>query len=292
MDRTEKIGLGIAIVGHVAVLGALSLGFFGKTPPPPPPPPGIDVSLVDKVGLEATAPQSVTPPAQSKAPELGTPEDAPAAPAAESEPDPAPPKPQPKAAPPPKPAPAPPQPKKPVAPTPDKAKVPPKREATTAARPATAQAQATGAGTKSGRQPRGAGLSADVVAGLSDKPSTSKSQVPKAATMSAQAQMDISSKIAQQVQPCANQQVKPGPGAERIRVVIHLKLRRDGSLIGNPEVVGYDGTDDDNSRYLDRVKDNAIATFKHCSPLRDLPQELYDVPRGWSDFKMRYKLPG
>jgi outer membrane biosynthesis protein TonB len=291
MDRTEKAGLGIAIVGHVVVFGALSLGFFTRTTPPPPPPPAIDVSLVDKVGLRATAPQAVTPPAQSKAPELGAPEDAPAAPAAESEPDPTPPKPQPKAAPPPKPAPAPPQPKKPVAPTPDKAKEPPKREATTAAKPAKAQAQAAGTGTKPGKRPTGANLG-DVMKGIGTQPTRSTAQVPQAATMSAQAQMDISSKIAQQVQPCANQQIKPGPGAERIRVVIHLKLRRDGSLIGNPEVVGYDGTDDDNSRYLDRVKDNAIATFKHCSPLRDLPQELYDVPRGWSDFKMRYKLPG
>ncbi|MEG3145650.1 hypothetical protein U1839_13390 [Sphingomonas sp. RT2P30] len=103
---------------------------------------------------------------------------------------------------------------------------------------------------------------------------------------------DMARRIVQQVQPCADRQVKPGPGAERIRVIIHLKLRRDGSLIGDPEVLGYDGVDDDNRRYLDRVKANVIATFKRCSPLRDLPQALYDVPRGWSDFKMRYKLPG
>ncbi|MFA5966694.1 MAG: cell envelope biogenesis protein TolA [Sphingomonas sp.] len=291
MDRTEKVGLGVAIVGHVVVFGALSLGFFTGTTPPPPPPPSIDVSLVDKVGLQATAPQAVTPPAQSEAPELGAPEDAPAAPAAESEPDPAPPKPQPKAAPPPKPAPAPPQPKKPVARTPDKAKEPPKREATTAARPAKAEAQAAGSGTRPGKRPSGADLG-DIMKGIGTRPTRSTAQVPQAATMSAQAAMDISSKIQQQVQPCANRQVKPGPGAERIRVIIRLKLRRDGSLIGNPEVVGYDGDDDDNRRYLDRVKDNAIATFKGCAPLRDLPQELYDVPRGWSDFKMRYKLPG
>jgi len=291
MDRAEKAGLGIAVVGHVLLFGALSLGLFSHKQSEPPPR-SIEVSLVDKVGLEATAPQSLTPPAQSKAPELGNPEDAPAKPAEESEPEPTPPAPQPKAAPPPKPAPAPPKPpEKPAVKKPDAAKAPPTREATTAAKPTRAEAQATGAGTRQGKTPRGGALG-DIMRGIGAQPSKSTSQAPQAATMSAQAAMDIASKIQQQVQPCANQQVKPGPGAERIRVVIHLRLRRDGTLIGNPEVVGYDGTDDDNSRYLDRVKDNAIATFKHCSPLRDLPQELYDVPRGWSDFKMRYKLPG
>ena len=137
------------------------------------------------------------------------------------------------------------------------------------------------AGASRGRMPRGADLSA-VLAGH---------MVP-AATTSFQTAMDIGSKIVQQVQPCANRQLKPGPGAERIRVVLHLKLNRDGSLIGEPEVVSYDGVDDGNRRYLDHVKNNAIAIFKGCAPIRGLPPELYDVPRGWSDFKIRYKLPG
>ncbi|MEO5865819.1 MAG: cell envelope biogenesis protein TolA [Sphingomonas sp.] len=279
MDRADKAGLSVAAAAHVLLFGALSLGWLMRPAPLPPPPPAIDVSLVDKVGLEATAPQAVTPPAQSKAPELGPPEPAPATPPKAVEPDPAPPMPQPKAAPPPKPSPAPPQPKKPVAAKPDAAKAPPKREASAPA------------AKDSGKHARGSSLG-DIMKGIGAQPTKSVSQTPQAATMSAQAQMDIASKILQQVQPCANRQAQPGPGAERIRVIIHLKLRRDGSLIGNPEVIGYDGTDDENSRYLDRVKDNAIATFKGCSPLRDLPQELYDVPRGWSDFKMRYRWTG
>ncbi len=291
MDRTEKIGLGIAIVGHVAVLGALSLGFLSKTTPPPPPPPAIDVSLVDKVGLEATAPQAVTPPAQSKAPEIGAPEDAPAAPAAESEPDPAPPKPQPKAAPPPKPAPAPPQPKKPVAPAPDKAREPPRREATTAARPVKAQAQATGAGTKPGKRPRGAGLSADVVAGLTDKPSPSKSQVPKAAKIDAAALASIIQAIARQIQPCADRQVIPGPGANQISIKLNLQLNRDGTLAAQPKMVGSpSGVTEGNGRYVQRVHDLGIAAFKGCSPLH-LPAEYYDTPNGgWNNINFTWQL--
>jgi biopolymer transport protein ExbD len=128
--------------------------------------------------------------------------------------------------------------------------------------------------------------------GVSDRPSTSRSVTPQAPTMNAQAMADIGSAIKRQVQPCADRQVKPGPGAERIVVTIRLRLNRDGSLASNPVITGHSGVDDENSRYRDRVDDNAIATFKGCSPLRGLPQELYDVEHGWSVFTMRYNLKG
>ena len=40
-----------------------------------------------------------------------------------------------------------------------------------------------------------------------------------------------------------------------------------------------------------RAADIAIAAFSECSPLRGLPQDLYDVPRGWSNFTLNYRLP-
>jgi hypothetical protein len=186
-----------------------------------------------------------------------------------------------------------PEPKKPVAPTPDKSKKPPTREAAPASRAAASAARATGTDAASARErPRGSRLGNDFLKGLSDKPSTSKSVVPQAAVMSQQAAADIGSAIRRQVQPCADRQVKPGPGADRIIVTIRLRMDRDGSLIGNPQVIGHSGIDAENGRYQDRVDDNAIATFKGCSPLRGLPAELYDVPNGWSVFSLRYKLPG
>ena len=40
------------------------------------------------------------------------------------------------------------------------------------------------------------------------------------------------------------------------------------------------------------IDDLAIAAFTGCSPLRDLPDELYQTPKGgWSNFNMNYKLP-
>ena len=357
MDRSEKIGLGVAVVGHVVLFGLLSLGFLSAPEPPKIQQQPIDVSLVPDVALEATAPQSAETPAQSIAPDEGAPEDAapPAPQEAEPEPkpDPVPPAPQPKPAPPkpapkpqpapepapkpqPKPKPAPPKPaakpapvaKPVVKPQPKPEKAPPTKSAPAKAAPAkaapskaTAKPSAAPAKTSSttGKtssassakpakpsstkgsgstaeaktsRPRGSRLGDNFLKGLSADPSPSKSEAPKAAKLGAQAAANIGSAILRQVQPCANRQVTPGPGAERIRVTINLKLNRDGTLKSRPTISGHAGVDDDNRRYVDRVDDLAIATFVGCSPLRGLPDDLYDVQNGWSNFSLRYKLPG
>ncbi|MBN8806742.1 MAG: cell envelope biogenesis protein TolA [Sphingomonas sp.] len=299
---------GAAALLHVGLLVGLSAVLLSpKTPPPPPAP--MDVTIADDVGLQATAPQSVTPPAQSRAPDLGAPEDA-APPAPSVEPEPVPAKPQPV-----EPAPAPvprraevpkpqpvarvaPEPAKPAKSQPVKRVVAPPQPAKPQARPAPSGALAgivgRGTGVTQGAKaarPRGSSLGS-VMSGLGAAPSQSRSITPQAATMSQRAAMDIGQKIKQQVQPCANQQVNPGPGAEKIRVTIRLRINRDGTLASRPTIEGHDGVDDDNRRYLRQVDDRAIATFMGCQPLRGLPPELYDVPNGWSSFSLRYKLPG
>jgi outer membrane biosynthesis protein TonB len=292
MQRSEMVGLGVAALGHAALFALLTLSFCAPPKVEPPRNKPIDVSLVDDVGLVATAPQSTEAPAQSEAPDKGPPEDAAAAPKQEAEPDPTPPAPQPKAAPPPKPAPvAKPQPTKPAPPTPDKASTQAKRSATQASNTGSAKGPGSDANARKQRQ-TGSLLGDNFLKGVSDKPSNSRSVTPQAPTMNAKAMADIGSAIKRQVQPCADRQVKPGPGAERIVVTIRLRLNRDGSLASNPVITGHSGVDDENSRYQDRVDDNAIATFKGCSPLRGLPQELYDVEHGWSVFTMRYNLKG
>jgi hypothetical protein len=111
------------------------------------------------------------------------------------------------------------------------------------------------------------------------------------AVMSTAAAASIAQAIQRQIQPCANRQVYPGTGAERIVTPITLRLNRDGSLAGRPRVGRQRGLDDENSRYAQRVADLAVNAFVSCAPLRGLPQELYDVPRGWSNFTMNYRLP-
>lgn len=129
MDRAEKIGLGVATAGHVLLFGLLSAGLFASPDPLKLNPTPMEVSMVDEVALQSTAPRlSADPPPPSVAPEKGPTEDAAPAPAAQPEPAPAPePEPEPVPVPPapkPKPAPAKETPKPAPKPAPAKKDVP------------------------------------------------------------------------------------------------------------------------------------------------------------------------
>lgn len=284
----------LAALLHVALFGLLSLAWRAPEKPPVESRP-VEVSLVDEVALDQRAPRSVEPPAPSQAPEQAPPEDAaPPAPAEQTVAESVPPKPKAEAAPPPKPAPkAVPAPPKPVAAKPDRSKIS-TVTAAPAAKKAVVAAKTAGTGA-AGRGAKAAGslLDDDFRKGLTQSLSKSRAVVPPAAAMDGKAAADIGSAIRRQVQPCADRQVNPGPGASRIVVTIRLMLNRDGSLAGRPTIDGDDaGVDDENGRYVDAVHRNAIASFTGCAPLKGLPPELYDVPRGWKVFKLRYKLPG
>ena len=309
MDRSEKVGLGIAVVGHIVLFGLLSVGFLATPNPAQLKQQPIEVSLVKDVGLEATAPQAVTPPAQSVAPDQGAPEDAapPAAAVTDPAPDPAPvppapaPRPQPakpvpatKPAPAPKPAPVRAKPK-PATPAPEKAspKSAPAKPAA-AARPTRAAASsARGTGGKpdsTAAKPRGSRLGPNFLEGLTDKPSTSRSTAPVAAKIDARALASIQQAIARQIQPCADRQVNPGPGANEIVTVLNLRLNEDGTLAATPKMVRQSGVSGDNERYRQRVVDLGIAAFKGCSPLK-LPAEYYSTPAGgWNNINYNWQL--
>jgi hypothetical protein len=328
MDRGEATGFGVALAGHVALLAVLSLGLATAHQPPIKSDP-MEVSVVDEVALTSAVPQPA-PPAPTIAPDLGPPEEP--APAPVIEPAPAPPvpvppappqprpipTPQPRLAPAPKPEPVKPAPPKPAPPKPAPPKpalakpAPPKpapakpapvkpapakavaKAAPAPAKPAPAKAAPAKVASGNGKaaQPRGSMLGKDFLKGLGSDPAPAKAQQPTGAVMSAVAMSGIVAAIKRQIQPCADRQVNPGPGASRIQVKINLKLNRDGSLAGRPQVVSTSGIDDENGRYEKRVGDLAIAAFTGCAPLRDLPDELYQTPKGgWSNFNMNYKLP-
>jgi outer membrane biosynthesis protein TonB len=277
MDKAEARGLGVATFGHLALLAALTFGFSQATQPPMLSQP-MEVSFVEDIGLQNAAPDPATePPAQSVAPDIGPPEDAAPAPAPSVT---APPEPEPVPTPAVKPAPAKAEPKKqPAKPAPKAApaKEQPKKQA------------ASGSG--SAEKARGSRLGKNFLQGIGRDPTTSTSQKPPG-VMNAQALAGIEAAIRRQVQPCADRMVSPGPGANRIRVKLNLKLNPDGSLRARPTVVSISGDDAENGRYVERVKDLAIATFTGCSPLRGLPEELYQTPKGgWSNFNMNYNLP-
>lgn len=276
MDRAEATGLGAAVAGHAALLAALTLGFANASQPPLTSPP-MEVSFVDEVGLQSAVTEvSTETPAQSVAPETGLPEEA--APQPLEIPAPVP-------APVPKAVEAPPQPKPAIK---QATKPAPAKLAAAKAQPSAPKvAQAGKAKTTTGSR-----LGNDFLKGLGSDPSPSSLTKPSGAVMSAQALSGIKAAIERQIQPCANRQVNPGPGANKIAVTLNIRLNRDGSLAGRPKVMRTSGVNDDNSRYEGRVKDLAIASYVGCSPLRGLPEDLYQTPKGgWNNLAMTYRLP-
>ena len=258
MDRAELAGTGAALAFHVALVAALSLHLARVDTPPEPP--SMEVELVDEVGLTAAAPQALAPP--SEAPEIGEAEPIMPAPA---------------------PAIAPPPPIPSIVPTPaPRAQpTPPVKRAPAKAAPAKAPARAA---------PRASRIGDDFLKGISaDAPAASRA--PAAATFNAAAKADVASAIAAQIRPCALRQRALGEGANRIRVVLNIRLTRAGRLQGAPTVIRTSGVDEENSQYEELVKDQAIASYRECAPLR-LPAELYQTPQGgWSNINMTYRLP-
>lgn len=322
MDRSEKIGLGTAAAGHIVLFGLLSFGFLETPNPIKLKPKPVEVSLVKDVALDAAAPASTEAPSQAVAPDVGEPEEAP--PPAEAPPEPVPaPEPQPAPVPRPAPRPAPPKPSppKPAPPKPAPAPKPePKPQPRPKPKPAAAekapakptpakQPSAAAASSKSkappassrgsgktesatSTKPRGSRLGDDFLKGLTAEKSNARESdaPPSAARVDARALAGIQQAIARQIQPCADRQVDPGPGANQIVTTLNLRLNRDGTLSATPTVVRQSGVTDDNSRYARRVVDLGVAAFKGCSPLK-LPAEYYATANGgWSNINYNWKL--
>ena len=282
LTRSEIGGLAVAAIGHAVLFGLLSVGFLATPNAETLKPQPIAVSFAEDVALESAAPViSSEAEAAKKSPVEAPvePETAPPQPVAEPEPEPVA-KPQPA---PPKPAPAPaakPKPAPPAKPAPLSKSAPAKAAP---ARPAPA------APASNARRPvRPTGNLDGLDLGRTNNRNATATTPP--AAMTGKAAADIGSAIVRQTQPCANRQVNPGPGADQIRVIVNLRLNRDGTLAGPITIRGHEGVDDTNQRYVTRVDDAVRAIFAGCSPLRGLPAELYDVPRGWKSFTFRYRL--
>jgi outer membrane biosynthesis protein TonB len=274
MDRAELAGTGAALAFHVALVAALSLHLAQVDTPPEPP--SMEVELVDDIGLTAAAPQALAPP-PSEAPEIGEAEPIEPTPA----PAIAPPPPTPAIVPTPAPRPEP-------AAKPALAKrVPPKAAPT---KPAPAKAPPAKAPARAA--PRASRIGDDFLKGIADDAPASRAPAKAtAATFNAAAKADVASAIAAQIRPCALRQRALGEGANRIRVVLNIRLTLAGRLKGAPTVVRTSGVDEENSQYEELVKDQAIASYRECAPLR-LPAELYQTAQGgWSNINMNYKVP-
>lgn len=182
-----------------------------------------------------------------------------------------------------------PSPTEPAPPAPAPALAPPLPLATPAPSPLARAVPAARPAPSRAAPPRQSRLGDDFLADLPDAPAAARSPAQGAATFSAAAKASIDGAIKRQIQPCADRQPALGPGADRIRVAINLRLDRSGRLSRPPALVRTSGVDEDNARFEDLAFDQAVAVFRACTPLR-LPPELYSTPQGgWSNITMTYR---
>jgi hypothetical protein len=312
MERAEKIGLGVATAGHVLLFGLLSAGFLATPNPLKLKTPPMEVSMVDEVALQSTAPQiSTAPPPPSIAPEQGPTEDA--APAPEPEPAPEPtPQPTPKEAA--KPAPAKPQPapkkpapaKKEVAkakpkPAPEKptpkakptpAKATPAKAKTDAkakadAKPAAkastkstakpkADAPARASGQGKADKPKGSLLGKDFLKGIdtnADAPRRPPAPAPAAAMGPAQ-KSALDAELRRQLKP--HWRPPSGADADKLVTLLEVRLDKSGAVIGTPQVIDQLGVTASNRPQAKLHAERAIQAVKLASPFRNMPPEFYD----------------
>jgi hypothetical protein len=140
------------------------------------------------------------------------------------------------------------------------------------------------------KAPRVSRIGDDFLKGIAEAPAAAKA-APAAAKFDARAKASIAQLIADQIRPCALRQRELGAGANRIQVVLNLQLHPSGRLRRSPTVVNVTGDDGENAQFVDLVVNQAIASYRQCSPLR-LPAELYQTPEGgWANINMRYRVP-
>tara|TARA_R110000772_G_scaffold41803_5_gene97409 strand:- start:683 stop:1471 length:789 start_codon:yes stop_codon:yes gene_type:complete len=249
MEKAEKIGLGVAAGGHIALFGLLSLSLLSQ-PDEAFRPKSIEVMIADEVGLESASPNpALVPPATSIAPELGDPD-----PAELSEPEPmeltkapeikpTPPRDKPAADPKPKAAPK----EKP------KAEAKPREE--------------------SKPKPKGSRLGKDFLKGVTDESSVSRNQNISAEKASASAVASLQRELYRQVK----RHWKPptGADAELLRTKVTARLDRNGNIVGTPSAT-TSGITASNQSQADVHKERAIAAVQLAAPYTTFPEKFYD----------------
>lgn len=258
LSREERLGLGIAAVAHVALVGAL-VWQVGDEPARLPIPERMDVSLATEVSLESTAPDP-SEAAAAVAPQIA-PEPIPAPPpepiptvAPREEPQPQPqPRPTRAAVQRPTPSPSP-------TPSPTATRRP---EAQPTARPSPRPTQT--------RAPAGSRLGADFLegAGASDR-SESRSS---AATFGAAEAASLNAAISRQIKPHWN--APQGVDVEKLVTLVRFRLNPDGTLSGRPECTGQSGETPSNAAQKGLHCERAIRAVQLAAPF-DLPEEFYD----------------
>lgn len=248
--KEERVGLGIAILAHIALLAML---LFRPAPGDiVKPPERIEVTLSDEVGLTSTSPEPMAAAAPDVAPEIG--ERAPAEPdLSEHTPvEPAP------VARPDRPRPAPVAAARPL----------PRPVVRPISRPRRIDRPARRPPSKSG----GSRVGNDFLEGTPGARDSGRSTSPSAAAIGPRVRSALSGAIRRQLKP--HWSAPQGADAELLVTTVRFKLARDGSLVGEPEALDTRGQNDANATQVARHREQAIRAVKLAAPF-NLPTEYY-----------------
>lgn len=241
LRNDEKIGLGAAVLLHGALVGVLAMQTMRTEVTVFPE--RINVSLTTEVGLEAAAPEPVPESRAAVAPTLAD-NPAPAPDAAKPEPaprvQPAPPKPPARTA------------AQQPAPTRDRS-----RPDRTPPKPAATPPKKTAG--KTGGAPR---IGDDFLAGKGSSTTTTETRAP-AQVIGATELASLRSAIARQVKIKWQGRVPQGPDSEKLVTRVRFRLKPDGTLAGEPEVLGATtGVTDLNRNQVARHREEAVRAVK------------------------------
>jgi len=275
MDRADRAGLGVALIGHVLLFGALSLSLLRPAPKLPPMNPAIEVALVDAKSLQTAAPDAVkeasAPPAAAAAP---------AAPMAPPEPVAAPP--------PPKPIPAPPQPKA-VAKAPVKAALQPTpKPKPVAAQKTSAAPPKKAAAAAPQRTSRLGGMGAELSQAATrenERPGTGRGTAEKGSgTPSAKTAAQLEASYIQALLAKVKRywRAPTGLDAELLRSDLVVTLNRDGSV--GSITVKSQSWNENNALQKGIHAERAISAVRRAAPF-ELPAEDYAI---WQSLELKF----
>jgi outer membrane biosynthesis protein TonB len=270
MDRSEGTGLGIAILGHLLLFGALSLSLLATQDLPKIKEQPIEVALVDDVAIESAAPAASPAPApavEEPAPVVAAPPEPPVVKPEPPKPVPLPkvepvPPPKPVAVKPlPKPAPAKPAPPKPLVKAAPPKPTKPAEKAVGPRRPFALPSDIAGnAQSESGKS-------------QTTKPSPKADTGIRAQKTAAQWEASFIQSVLRKIQPYWK--APTGADAELLKTNLLIKLNRDGT-IASVTVAGQTGATDSNQNLKALHAERAIKAVQRAHSF-ELPDELYDI---------------
>jgi hypothetical protein len=232
----ERLGLGLALAAHAALVAWLVLS--PPAPAPLPPPERMTVTLSEDVGLTSTAPQPAAQPAPDAAPVRG---------------DVAEPQAQPSAA-------------------PVTQSAPPRTTPAPAAKALPTAPRATPAKPAPTRPAGGSRIGADFLNGVAGAQGQTRSAAP-AAAFGPQQQSALRAAIMRQLKP--HWSAPQGADAEKLVTQVRFDLNRNGALVGEPQIVSQSGQTAANAAQVRRHAEQAIRAVRLASPFI-LPPDLYD----------------